>query len=482
MGKRLHPVYRDKWIGIRPIQAVPRMAVRWLVILPCVIGCLATANAIDPPQSDKVTRLSLQQAIDLALSPTTAPASLGSARTAVQIAEHDVRRARAATSLQAEADLDVRSLRVDLRSLGLNIPSYPLTNPVQYVGTNGPYAVLDPRIRAIKTLIDKSAKRNILFAEAGVQEAESSLQEEREKIAAETAREYFDVLRASEQSNLEERNVAMAETMRRYAEERHAQGLASASEVRQAQISANNAQQKLSSARLEQTRAVLRLLFLVGQRMGDTLELSSAFAERPTTITLEDALAAAPRNNPQLATLQIHDKSLMLKDAAINAQKLPVLSINGDFGGNIVGPDPNPTEAISHSITYNATVELRVPVLDGHVRALERADIAAQLEQQHVRERDLRRQIELDIRMAFAALQQAKEQLELSKKNLEAADLDLEESKANRAAQKASGMDVQQAEVRRSSAEDARISALYTQAQARLSLAEAVGNVSSLDW
>src|SRR6202012_4583387 len=114
-------------------------------------------------------------------------------------------------------------------------------------------------------------------------------------------------------------------------------------------------------------------------------------------------------------------RSLRLKDAAVNAQKLPVLSINGDFGGNIVGPDPNPSESISHSITYNASVELRMPVLDGHARSLERADIASQLQQERVRERDLRRQIELDIRLAFAALQQATEQLELAKKNLEAA-------------------------------------------------------------
>jgi outer membrane protein TolC len=479
-------IYLNKWIRVRLIPAAQRTAAKCIVIflpiLLATIGCISAANAIDPQDSDKVTRLSLQQAIDLALAPSTAPASLGSAQTALKIAEHGVARARAATSLQADAGIDVRSLRVDLRSLGLSIPSYPLTNPVRYVGANGPYGVLDPRIRAVKTLIDKSAKRNILSAQASLEEAGSSLQEEREKIAAETAREYFDALRTSEQSTLEERNVAMAETTRRYAEERYAQAVASAGEVRQSQINANNARQKLSSVRLEQTRAVLRLLFLVGERLGDTLELSDAFAEHRATITLEDAIAEALHHNPQLATLQIHDKSLMLRDAAVKAQRLPVLSMNGDFGMNIVAPDPSYAGSVSHSITYTATVELRVPVLDGHVRALERADLGAQLQEEHLRERDLRRQIELDTRLAFAALQQASEQLDLAKKTLEAADLDLEETRANHTAEKASGMDLQQAETRRSSAEDGRISALYTQAQARLSLAEVLGNVSSLDW
>jgi outer membrane protein TolC len=458
------------------------VTLRWFVALPFMIACLSVAHADDPPNPDEVTRLSLNQAIDLALSPTTAPASLGSAHSDVQIAQHAVTSAKAATSLHAVADIDVRSVRIDLRALGLNIPSYPLTNPVQYVGTNGPYAVLDPRIKAIKTLIDKSAKKNVMSAEAGVQEAESALQEERERIAAETAREYFDVLRTSEQVDLETRNAALAETMHRYAEERYTQQLAAASEVRQAAIGANHARQKLSSARLEQSRALMRLLFLLGQKMGDVLELSDSFAEHPTTITLEDAIAEALRHNPRLAILQLHDQELTLKVAAINARKLPTLSIDGDFGMNIVGPDPNPVDSVSHSFTYNATLELKVPVLDGHLRAVERADIAAELQKQHLRERELRRQIELDTRLAFAALQETAEQLDLARKNLEDADQDLEETKARRAAQTASGMDLQQAEARRTSAEDDRLSALYAQAQARLSLAEAIGNVSSLEW
>ena len=429
-----------------------------------------------------MSRLSLQQAMELALSPTTGTASIGSAKAEVKFAEQEVKRAKAETSFQATAQIDVRSLRVDLRSLGLDIPSYPLTNPVRYVGANGPFAVLDPRLIAAKMLIDKSAKKNILAAKAGVREAESSLQEEREKIAAETARQYFDVLRTSEQAGMEDRNVTMAETQRRYAQERYAQGLTPAAELRQAQINANNARQKQSSAHLEQNRAILRLLFLLGQRFGDTLELTDAFARRPAKITLDAALNQALLNNPRLTTMQIHDTSLSLRSAAISAQKLPLLSVNGDFGMNIVGPDPNYSDSVSHSFTYNATVEFKVPVLDGHLRALERAEIAQQLQQQHLREHDLRREIEPNIRLAFATLEQARDQLDLADKNLQAADLDLQETKANRAVGNASGLDLQLAQTRQFSAEDGRISALYSQAEARLSLAEAMGNVSSLDW
>jgi outer membrane protein TolC len=474
--------HRHQSIGIKSVQPQRRLSVRGSVVFNLSIIFILAAKAVAQPEPIQVTRLSLRQAIAVTLSPTTAPASLGSAHADVDIAQHAVTSAKAATSLHAVADIDVRSVRIDLRALGLNIPSYPLTNPVQYVGTNGPYAVLDPRIKAIKTLIDKSAKKNVMSAEAGVQEAESALQEERERIAAETARVYFGVLRTSEQVDMETRNAALAETMRRYAEERYTQQLAAASEVRQATIGANHALQKVSSVRLEQTRAVMRLLFLLGQKMGDVLELSDSFAEHPTTITLEDAIAEALRHNPQLATLQLHDQELTLKDAAIGARKLPTLSIDGDFGMNIVGPDPNPVAAVSHSFTYNATVELKVPVLDGHLRAVERADIVAQLDKQHLRERELRRQIELDTRLAFAALQEATEQLDLAKKSLEEANQDLEETNTRRATQTASGMDLQQAETRRAAAEDDRLSALYAQAQARLSLAEAMGNVSSLDW
>jgi outer membrane protein TolC len=443
--------------------------------------CFCLAQAGGPANAPTVTRLGLKQAIDLALSTGSSP-SLATSEMTVRTARRDVNSAKAATALTADFYIDARSLRFDLRSLGLNIPRYPPTNPVQYVGANGPYEVLDPRIKAIKMLIDKNAKRNIQVAKEGVEEANLSLQEEREKIAAETARDYFEVVRTSQIFELEERNNSLAETMQHLTEERYKQKLDPPSAVRQSQMTTNSERQKLSAARLDQTRAVLRLMYLIGQGMGDILKVSDSFEDRPVSKTVEEAIAEALRNNRRLATLRAHDKTLELRDAAVKAQKLPVFLAFGDFGGNVVAPDPSGADAFSHSLTYNATLELKIPVLDGHRRAIERAAIVSESLQQQNEERDMRRQIELEIRLAFADLQQADEQLTLAKQNVEEAGEDLKEAKQNFAAGTISGIDLGQTENRFAIAEDGQNEALYVQARARLSLAQTSGNVSSLEW
>ena len=439
------------------------------------------AYADGAADSPKVTRLTLRQAIDLALSTGASP-SVATAEMAVRTAGRDVKSAKAATAYRADFYIYARSLRIDLRSLGIVIPRYPPTNPPQYVGVNGPYAILDPRIKAIKILIDKNAKRNIEVARQGIEEADRSLQEEREKIAAETARVYFEVVRTSQLVELEKQNVSMAETMQQFAEERYKQKLNSAGALRRSQMNTNSERQKLSSERLGQTRAVLRLMYLVGQGMGDILEISEGFEDRPVTKTLDEAIADALRNNRSLARLQAHDKTLQLRDSAVEAEKLPVFLAFGDFGGNMVAPDPSGSGGISHSFTYDAGLELKIPVLDGHRRAIEHSAILSESLQQQNVERDLRRQIELQTRLAFASLQEAEDQLVLAKQTREQAGEDLTEAKQKYAAGTISGLDLRQIENRYEIAEDGQREALYQQAHARLSLAETVGNVSSLQW
>jgi outer membrane protein TolC len=104
------------------------------------------------------------------------------------------------------------------------------------------------------------------------------------------------------------------------------------------------------------------------------------------------------------------------------------------------------------------------------------------MRQQEIRQRDLRRQIELNVRMAFSSLVESRQQLELAAENAKAADLDLTEIRANHSAGNSSALEVREAEARKAQAEDGQIAALYQNTLARLALAEAIGSVSSLDW
>jgi outer membrane protein len=452
------------------------------VLLLAALVYAGSLSATDPPhEAAKVTRLTLKQAVEMALSPGTISSQL--MKMTAEAARGKVIAAKLATATLAQAALSDRIFRVDLRSLGIDIPRFSqLISTVQFPGANGPYSLLDPRIQAIKTLIDKSAKRKILAEKAGVQEAESSNHEEREKIAAETAHLYFDAVRASELVELAGENIRMAETMLRYAEEKRAHELATESEARRAKVSLNSERQKFSSAKLEQSRAVLRLMYVLGGDYGDSLELTDQLERRPPALTLEQAIDEALHNNPRLTTIQLHENKLKLEDTVVSAAWMPVVSAYGDVGMNIVAPDPSNSGPVSHSVTFTAGLEVKIPVLDGHRRALAHAGIGAELHQEQLKLRDLQRQIELDVRLAFASLSESNTQVELAAQSLTAAEADMAEIRADRAAGKVSGLELQQAEVRKAAAADGQIAALHAQAQARLALAQAMGNVATLDW
>jgi outer membrane protein TolC len=297
------------------------------------------------------------------------------------------------------------------------------------------------------------------------------------------SREYFDVLRAAHTVELARKRVAIADMMRDYAGERRKLGLAPPAELRRAAMDWSAEYEKLSSAKLAESQAMLRLMYLVGGRFGDRVVLADSLAgdDHPLP-TIDSAVDEALANNPKLATLRLYEKSLAAKDSAIRAERMPVLSANGFFGLSVAGPQASGGGAVSHSYTYNMNFEVRLPLLDGHRRELERFDVLSEASRQRLVESDLKRQIELETRDAYEALKEAQEHLNLANDALKEADDDVEEAEVSLAAGTTSRLDLRQAEMRRAAAKDDRIAALYGQAQARLSLAEAMGKVTSLEW
>lgn len=216
--------------------------------------------------------------------------------------------------------------------------------------------------------------------------------------------------------------------------------------------------------------------------MGGVLELSDTLSDTAPVRTLDETIARALQQNPQLKILLKHATTLTIREAAVNAERLPVLTASGDAAVNVVTPDPSSSSFASRSFTYNAALELRIPILDGHRRDLEHAALRSQVLELQAQERGLRRQIELNVRLAFLALESASEQLALATRSLAEEDANLQEVQAEHAAGTASGLAVQQAQTERAMAQDVRISAVYAAESARLALAEVTGDVESLDW
>lgn len=479
----LHAASERFWLDLTGsaamFQGFNEFGRRFCAVFFCaLVGVNASSAACQAP-ADAETKLNLSSAIDLALHANRA--TLAEADASVAKAQINAKQAQAATSFEVHGQFDVREVRVDLRALGLVLPVFPLTTPVTYVGADGPYGVLDPRVKATKILIDRAAARNVKAAGFAVGESGDLQQAEKEKVAAEVARIYISAVRAAQITQLREHERTMAEHSLGMSQARAEQHMADATELRSAHSAVNAAEQKLSAARLEEAKALLRLQYLVGADWGSRLELAPAScpADHPT---LEGALAEAEASHPQLLALAAHEQYLDAKKQAVSAEKLPTLTASGDFGGNVVMPDPSGVGGPTKSITYNAVLSLQIPILDGHRRALETASLSTEQRSEHARLLDLRREVELNTRIAFATLQQASEQTKIARDDYQNAEADLAEQKANREQGNLNSIEIEQAQLHHAERQDELDGATSAEALACVDLAEAVGNVTRMSW
>jgi len=162
-----------------------------------------------------------------------------------------------------------------------------------------------------------------------------------------------------------------------------------------------------------------------------------------------------------------------LMQRATRAERLPSLGVFGDYGS--IG------SSIDHAIptrTYGFTV--RVPVFDGGRRDARRAESASQLRQEHVQIRDLRAQIELDVRLALDSLKSAEDQVKVAEEGLALAENELAQAQRRYQAGMTSGIEVTDAQTRLERARENRIAALFNYNQARIDLGAATGTIGAM--
>jgi outer membrane protein TolC len=427
-------------------------------------------------------KLSLQEAVRLALLPT-GQARLQLASEAEKVAESRVQQTRAATALHMDAGISDRVLRFDLRSIGIDIPEVsPFVANVEFPSVVGPFTVLDSRIRASKSVVNRSAARQVQAARESVESARTQTKAVATQITAETARAYLNALRAKSETDLAAEGVKVSEGTVSLAEERRDKGLVTGSEVRRSNLDLAEARQALFAAQTAYKSALLQLVALIGIPLDTQVELTNQPVYHPESPSLEEAIQTAFRSRTELAVADLDVQRLRLNERAIAAQSLPTLEVFADAGELTVAPTPSGNDVIVSSPTYTAGFEFRVPILDGHRRASESAEIESQIRQANIRQLAARRQIEVQVRLAYESLEAAARKVELAEQKSSLEEVDSAETRARYDAGEASGVELTEARARTFRSRHDYIVAVYQHEVARFSLAEATGDIVGMKW
>lgn len=415
--------------------------------------------------------LSLKKAIEIAVAPE-GNAQIQLSGEALQQAKSRSGQAKAALLPDVSSSLTYRNQTMNLRANGLQfdiptIPGYSFAFPALV----GPFGVTDARISASQSIFDLSSIRRFQAARTGVSAAEADVANTEEQVAARVARAYLLAIRADADVEAAKANIALSQAVLQQADNQKKAGTGTGIEITRAKVQLANDRQRLLVAENAKRSANLQLLRAMNLQMDISLELTDKLGYIPVDkITLEQAKAQALTSRADLKAQMQREQSARLSASATKMERLPSLGLFGDYGsiGSSIFDSSLPTR------TYGLT--LRVPIFDGGRKDARRTEAASQYRAETVRTKDLKNQIELDVRLALDALNSAEDQVGVAREGLSLSDNELAQARRRYEAGMANSLEVTDAQTRLERARDNQVQALYNYNVARIDLEQAMGN------
>lgn len=413
--------------------------------------------------------LSLKRAVEIALAPEGSP-RVALAEESIRQAKTRVSQARAAFLPDIEASISDQNETANLRTFGLNIqvpiPGFAFPTLV------GPFTVFDARATAQQSVFDFSSIRRFQSSKAAVDATRADADTTRNQVSDAVARAYLSCLRADAKLETERANVELSDALLLLAQRQKAAGTGLAIEVTRAQVQLANDRQQLIVAENDRRRAVLELLRAMGLNLDARIEFTDKLIYKPVdTGSVEAALEKARGRRTELKAQAKREEIARLNYGSVKAERLPSVGVFGNYGttgAEIIGAVP----------TRDVGVSVKVPIFDGGRREARRAESLSELRQERVRTRDVKQQVELDVRLALDSVRSAASQVETAREGLALAENELAQARRRYEGGVASSIEVTDAQTRLDRARDNQIAALYNYNLARLDLATATGSIA----
>ncbi len=432
---------------------------------------LASTAVLAAPPSASPVRLSLPRAVELALAPD-GNARLALVRELARQADTRAGQARALLLPQIESSVAQQNQTRNLAAFGIRF-SLPFPG-FQFPERVGPFNVFDARVTAAQSLFDLSAWRRWQASREGRQAAQAETDSASDQVAALVAKLYLAAQVSEARLEAARANLALAEALARLASSQKAAGTGTALDVTRAQVQAANQRQRVLVAENDRRRAHLELLKAMGLDLATEVELTENLAYTPPDpVTLEQARTLAFQSRPDLQAQQRREATAQLGYSAVKWERLPSLTGFADYGS--IG------SSLTHALpTRTYGVAMKVPLFDGGRREARRVESLSQLRQESIRTADLRRQVELDVRLALDTLRSAQEQVRVAEDGLKLAEEEVAQAERRFRAGVSSSLEVTDAQTRLERARENRIAALSTYQVARIDLAYAMGAVREI--
>lgn len=429
---------------------------KWLV------GLLLAA----PLMGQQVMKLSLEQAVDLALAPNGA-LRFQMAQELTKQAGAQKKTALSALLPNVDGSYTVRSFTNNLEAFGLQIRSAAI--PFQIPPFVGPIDTYDWRATATLSVFDWSAWSRYRASGARMKAATLEQEAQRNQTVADVVRAYTAAQRTQQMVKTARANVALAERVERLARSQKEAGTGTGIDIVRAQVQVAQELQRLTSAEEENMQAGLMLLRSMNLPLETKLELTDALAYQPVAdVPVDKAMDAARERRAELKAQGERERASRLGYDAAKWERLPSVQAFGDYG--VLGTDP-----ASGLPTRSVGLRVNLPVFDGGRRDARRAESASMLRQEQIRSRDVAQQVEMEVRLAVEGMKTAEQQVKVSMEGLALAEKELEQAERRYEAGVAPSLEVTDAQTRVARAREQNVTALFRHRSAKVELNVATG-------
>lgn len=441
------------------------LAIALMTALP-VIPCVSAGEA---PGQRSDLRLSLHDAIQAAIDNNVNVRMLRERIAGAQAA--------ADTSLGALLPnvggfMNGRNQTVNLAAFGLppdRLGGLGLTRSV-----TDPFDVYDARATLVQNVFSLSLIQRWRAARTGVDVAALEAEVTKRDVMATVGLLYMEALRADEAVKARQADIQLSQQLLKLAQDRKAAGVATGLDVTREEVQLENNKQRLLVSQNEQESARLNLIRALGINfdvrliLTDELKFVGVVQELP-----DDALTVARENRAELKAQMTRQKLAALSLSSVTSERLPSLSLNGDYGWIGLKPDEAaPTRMIG--------LTLSVPIFDGGQRESRISETRSRVRQESIRMKDVADQVTLEVRNALLTLESTMQQVGVAEKGLELSLKELTFARDRFAAGLVTNIEVTNAQTSVARARDNQIEALFRFNASRINLARAKGEIEKL--
>ncbi len=451
-----------------PALGLPLAASRLLnaQALPSQVSTQSTGPTAQSFQGSVATGEVSAQPLDLSLDDAMQRGlknNLGVILSGTQTATARGQRMSELQALLPEVDFNAKEAleQTDLPAQGLRIPGFPTII--------GPFGFTDLRASLSWSLVDVKSLREYLAARHNFAAAELSAQDARDLVVLTVGNAYLLVLADETLVSSVEAQVATSKVSLDQAVANHQAGTAPLLDELRARVDYQQLEQQLIVAQNGLEKDKLALARTIGLPLAQRFNLTdkapyAAFDE----IDVDAAIREAHANRKDLAAMVEQTKAAEEQRKAATADRLPTVSVNGDYG------DIGVNVRHSHG-TGDASGTLSVPLFQEFGLRGEAQVAQSQLDTQRAQQSDINAQVDADVRDALLDIASAQKQVEVARSSVDLSNEALKEAQDRYANGVSDNLAVSQAEQSVAQANDQYVASLYRHNVAKLSLARSLG-------